>query len=56
MFSSSGEVTNGKLSDKSEEINNIIEATVDAHSVFRGVKQTWIRNIKFNPGLFGLLS
>lgn len=56
MFSSSGEVTNGKLSDKSEETNNIIEATVDAHSVFRGVKQTWIRNIKFNPGLFGLLS
>ena len=56
MFSSSGEVTNDKLSNKSGESNPIIEATVDAHSVFRGVKQTWIRNIKFNPGLFGLLS
>lgn len=54
MFSSSGEVTNEKISN----INNgsVIEAKVDSHNVFRGVRQTWIRNIKVNTGLFGLLS
>lgn len=55
MFSSSGEVTNNKLSQKAEELNPIIEAKVNYHSVFRGIKQTWITNIKFNPGLFTLL-
>lgn len=54
MFSSSGDVTNEKLSN----INNcsVIEAKVESHKVFHGVRQTWIRNIKVNPGLFGLLS
>lgn len=54
MFSSSGEVINGKL--ENAEKNCIIKAKVDAHTVFRGVRQTWIRNIKFNPDLFSLLS
>lgn len=54
MFSSSGGVTNEKLSN----INNcsVIEAKVESHKVFHGVRQTWIRNIKVNPSLFGLLS
>lgn len=54
MFSSSVDVTNEKLSN----INNcsVIEAKVDSHKVFNGVRQTWIRNIKVNTGLFGLLS
>ena len=54
MFSSSGDVTNEKLSN----INNcsVIEAKVESHKVFHGVRQTWIRNIKVNQGLFGLLS
>lgn len=54
MFSSSGEVTNDKISNI--KLGSIIEAKVDHHTVFRGVRQTWIRNIKPNTGLFGLLS
>lgn len=54
MFSSSGEVTNSKMSEIKG--GSVIEAKVDSHSVFRGVRQTWIRNIKVNTGLFGLLS
>ena len=57
MLASSGEVTNAKLSDMAENGAVVIEATVTEHAIFHGVRQTWIKNIKFNPGgLFGLLS
>lgn len=54
MFSTSGNVTNGKLDNLNK--GTFIEAVVDAHSVFRNKRQTWIRNLKFNTGLFSLLS
>lgn len=53
MFSSSGNKTNADL----EEVNpgTVIQAEVDEHKVFHGIRQTWIRKIKFNPDLFKLL-
>lgn len=57
MLSSSGDVTNDKLHEMSDKCPVVIEAKVVKHEVFRGVRQTWIKNVKFNPGgLFGLLS
>ena len=54
MFSSSGEVTNNKISNITT--GSAIEAVVESHKVFGNVRQTWIKKIKPNPGLFGLLS
>lgn len=57
MFKSSGEVTNSKLDEMADKCPMVIEATVTKHQIYHGVRQTWIKNIKFNPGgVFGLLS
>jgi hypothetical protein len=44
MFSSYGNVTNEKLSDAKS--NSTIHCVVDAHGVFRGVRQTWVKAVK----------
>lgn len=57
MLSSSGDVTNHKFYEMSNQGPVVIEAVVTQHKVFRNTRQTWIKNVKFNPGgLFGLLS
>lgn len=54
MFSSSGNKINSAL----EEVPTptVLEVTVDEHKVYHDTRQTWIRKIKFNPGLFNLLN
>lgn len=53
MFSSSGVKTNTIL--ENAEAGAIFQAVVDEHKVYHNVRQTWVRKIKKNPGLFQLL-
>jgi hypothetical protein len=54
MFSSSGNVTNNKL--ETLQRGTIVEAVISENKIFRNKRQTWIKKIKFNQGLFSLLS
>lgn len=54
MFSSSGTKINSSLEEA--PVPTVLEVTVDEHKIYHDTRQTWIRNIKFNPGLFNLLN
>lgn len=54
IFKTSGKRTHEKLSNMKH--GTIIECEIVSHSVFNGVKQTQIRNVKFNTGLFKMIN
>lgn len=54
MFSSSGNKINSRLGEV--PVPTVLEVVIDEHKVYHDTRQTWIRNIKFNPGLFNLLN
>lgn len=55
MFKSSGTVINNKLSELAAAKAVMIEATVTNHDIFNGIRQTWVRNLKFPESLFQTL-